>query len=90
MARVGEQRTNEAPAIEVHIVRNFDPPGSRNFDPPGRRGEAGTSSIVPHRLPYAPDDRYGSAAAVAAHFQNVRFPQKSGHESECEGARKFP
>jgi isoquinoline 1-oxidoreductase subunit beta len=30
---------NEAPAIEVHIVRNVEPPGGM--------GEAGTSAIVP-------------------------------------------
>jgi isoquinoline 1-oxidoreductase subunit beta len=30
---------NEAPAIEVHIVQNFEPPGGM--------GEAGTSAIVP-------------------------------------------
>jgi isoquinoline 1-oxidoreductase beta subunit len=30
---------NEAPTIEVHIVRNFEPPGGM--------GEAGTSAIVP-------------------------------------------
>jgi isoquinoline 1-oxidoreductase beta subunit len=38
VARVGEQRMNEAPAIGVHIVRNFDPPSGM--------GEAGTSAIV--------------------------------------------
>jgi isoquinoline 1-oxidoreductase subunit beta len=32
-------RMNEAPAIEVHIVRNSEPPGGM--------GEAGTSAIVP-------------------------------------------
>ncbi len=32
-------RINEAPAIEVHIVQNFEPPGGM--------GEAGTSAIVP-------------------------------------------
>jgi isoquinoline 1-oxidoreductase beta subunit len=32
-------RMNEAPAIEVHIVQNFEPPGGM--------GEAGTSAIVP-------------------------------------------
>jgi isoquinoline 1-oxidoreductase beta subunit len=32
-------RINEAPAIEVHIVQNFEPPGGI--------GEAGTSAIVP-------------------------------------------
>jgi isoquinoline 1-oxidoreductase subunit beta len=32
-------RMNEAPAIEVHIVENFEPPGGM--------GEAGTSAIVP-------------------------------------------
>jgi isoquinoline 1-oxidoreductase beta subunit len=32
-------RINEAPAIEVHIVQSFEPPGGM--------GEAGTSSIVP-------------------------------------------
>jgi isoquinoline 1-oxidoreductase subunit beta len=32
-------RMNEAPAIEVHIVRSFDPPGGM--------GECGTSAIVP-------------------------------------------
>jgi isoquinoline 1-oxidoreductase subunit beta len=32
-------RINEAPAIEVHIVQNFEPPGGM--------GEAGTSVIVP-------------------------------------------
>jgi isoquinoline 1-oxidoreductase subunit beta len=32
-------RINEAPAIEVHIVENFEPPGGM--------GEAGTSAIVP-------------------------------------------
>jgi isoquinoline 1-oxidoreductase beta subunit len=32
-------RMNEAPAIEVHIVKNFEPPGGM--------GEAGTSAIVP-------------------------------------------
>ena len=32
-------RINEAPAIEVHIVRNFEPPGGM--------GEPGTSAIVP-------------------------------------------
>src|SRR5271156_3890237 len=32
-------RMNEAPAIEVHIVDNFEPPGGM--------GEAGTSAIVP-------------------------------------------
>jgi len=32
-------RINEAPAVEVHIVRNFEPPGGM--------GEAGTSAIVP-------------------------------------------
>jgi isoquinoline 1-oxidoreductase subunit beta len=32
-------RMNEAPAIEVHIVPNFEPPGGM--------GEAGTSAIVP-------------------------------------------
>jgi isoquinoline 1-oxidoreductase subunit beta len=32
-------RMNEAPAIEVHIVRSFEPPGGM--------GEAGTSAIVP-------------------------------------------
>jgi isoquinoline 1-oxidoreductase beta subunit len=32
-------RMNEAPAIEVHIVRNFEPPGGM--------GEPGTSAIVP-------------------------------------------
>ena len=32
-------RMNEAPAVEVHIVRNFEPPGGM--------GEAGTSAIVP-------------------------------------------
>jgi len=32
-------RINEAPAIEVHIVRSFEPPGGM--------GEAGTSAIVP-------------------------------------------
>jgi isoquinoline 1-oxidoreductase beta subunit len=32
-------RMNEAPTIEVHIVRNFEPPGGM--------GEAGTSAIVP-------------------------------------------
>ena len=30
---------NEAPAIEVHIVRSFEPPGGM--------GEAGTSAIAP-------------------------------------------
>src|SRR5262249_37235920 len=32
-------RMNEAPAIEVHIVQSFEPPGGM--------GEAGTSAIVP-------------------------------------------
>jgi isoquinoline 1-oxidoreductase subunit beta len=32
-------RMNEAPAIEVHIVQNFEPPGGM--------GEAGTSAVVP-------------------------------------------
>jgi isoquinoline 1-oxidoreductase beta subunit len=32
-------RMNEAPAIEVHIVRSFEPPGGM--------GEAGTSAIAP-------------------------------------------
>ena len=32
-------RMNEAPAIEVHIVPNFEPPGGM--------GEAGTSAVVP-------------------------------------------
>ena len=32
-------RMNEAPAIEVHVVQNFEPPGGM--------GEAGTSLIVP-------------------------------------------
>ncbi len=32
-------RMNEAPAIEVHIVRSFEPPGGM--------GECGTSAIVP-------------------------------------------
>ena len=32
-------RMNEAPVIEVHIVRNFEPPGGM--------GEPGTSAIVP-------------------------------------------
>jgi isoquinoline 1-oxidoreductase beta subunit len=32
-------RINEAPAVEVHIVRNFEPPGGM--------GEAGTSAVVP-------------------------------------------
>ncbi len=32
-------RMNEAPAIEVHIVQNFEPPGGM--------GECGTSAIVP-------------------------------------------
>ena len=32
-------RIDEAPAIEVHIVRNSEPPGGM--------GEAGTSAIVP-------------------------------------------
>jgi isoquinoline 1-oxidoreductase beta subunit len=32
-------RINEAPAIEVHIVQNFEPPGGM--------GECGTSAIVP-------------------------------------------
>jgi len=32
-------RMNEAPAIEVHIVQNFEPPGGM--------GEAGTSATVP-------------------------------------------
>jgi isoquinoline 1-oxidoreductase subunit beta len=32
-------RMNEAPAIEVHIVHSFDPPGGM--------GEPGTSAIVP-------------------------------------------
>ena len=32
-------RMNEAPAIEVHIVQNTEPPGGM--------GEAGTSAIVP-------------------------------------------
>jgi isoquinoline 1-oxidoreductase subunit beta len=32
-------RMNEAPAIEVHIVENLEPPGGM--------GEAGTSIIVP-------------------------------------------
>jgi isoquinoline 1-oxidoreductase beta subunit len=32
-------RMNEAPAVEVHIVQNFEPPGGM--------GEAGTSCIVP-------------------------------------------
>jgi isoquinoline 1-oxidoreductase beta subunit len=32
-------RIDEAPAVEVHIVRNFEPPGGM--------GEAGTSAIVP-------------------------------------------
>jgi isoquinoline 1-oxidoreductase subunit beta len=32
-------RTHEAPAIEVHIVQNFEPPGGM--------GECGTSAIVP-------------------------------------------
>jgi isoquinoline 1-oxidoreductase subunit beta len=32
-------RMNEAPAVEVHIIRNFEPPGGM--------GEAGTSAIVP-------------------------------------------
>ncbi len=32
-------RINEAPAIEVHIIQNFEPPGGM--------GEAGTSAIVP-------------------------------------------
>jgi isoquinoline 1-oxidoreductase subunit beta len=32
-------RINEAPAVEVHIVQNFEPPGGM--------GEAGTSAIVP-------------------------------------------
>src|ERR1700687_1313775 len=32
-------RMNEAPAVEVHIVRNFEPPGGM--------GEAGASAIVP-------------------------------------------
>jgi isoquinoline 1-oxidoreductase beta subunit len=32
-------RINEAPAIEVHIVQNFEPPGGM--------GEAGTSAIIP-------------------------------------------
>jgi isoquinoline 1-oxidoreductase beta subunit len=32
-------RMNEAPAVEVHIVRNSEPPGGM--------GEAGTSAIVP-------------------------------------------
>ena len=32
-------RMNEAPAIEVHIVRNFEPPGGMD--------ECGTSAIVP-------------------------------------------
>lgn len=30
---------NEAPAIEIHIVKNIEPPGGM--------GEAGTSAIVP-------------------------------------------
>jgi hypothetical protein len=30
---------NEAPAVELHIVRNFEPPGGM--------GEAGASAIVP-------------------------------------------
>ena len=32
-------RISEAPAIEVHIVRNFEPPGGM--------GKPGTSAIVP-------------------------------------------
>ena len=32
-------RMNEAPAVEVHIIRNSEPPGGM--------GEAGTSAIVP-------------------------------------------
>jgi isoquinoline 1-oxidoreductase beta subunit len=32
-------RMNEAPVIEVHIVRSFEPPGGM--------GEAGTSAIIP-------------------------------------------
>src|SRR6202022_4712001 len=32
-------RLNEAPAVEVHIVQNLEPPGGM--------GEAGTSAIVP-------------------------------------------
>ena len=32
-------RMNEAPAVEVHIVQNSEPPGGM--------GEAGTSAIVP-------------------------------------------
>ena len=32
-------RMNEAPAIEVHIVQNFEPPGGM--------GECGTSALVP-------------------------------------------
>ena len=32
-------RINEAPAIEVHIVQSFEPPGGM--------GEAGTSAIAP-------------------------------------------
>jgi isoquinoline 1-oxidoreductase beta subunit len=32
-------RMDQAPAIEVHIVQNFEPPGGM--------GEAGTSAIVP-------------------------------------------
>jgi isoquinoline 1-oxidoreductase beta subunit len=32
-------RMNEAPAVEVHIVRNAEPPGGM--------GEAGTSCVVP-------------------------------------------
>jgi isoquinoline 1-oxidoreductase beta subunit len=32
-------RMNEAPAVEVHIVQSFEPPGGM--------GEAGTSAVVP-------------------------------------------
>ena len=32
-------RINEAPAVEVHIIQNFEPPGGM--------GEPGTSAIVP-------------------------------------------
>jgi isoquinoline 1-oxidoreductase beta subunit len=38
-ALYGEMRMNEAPAIEVHIVKSSEPPGGK--------GETGTAATVP-------------------------------------------
>jgi isoquinoline 1-oxidoreductase beta subunit len=67
-------RMNEAPAIEVHIVQNFDPPGGM--------GAAGTSAIVPAMI----NAIFAATGKRSANCQSTRNKSKPSREFRHERA----